>query len=350
MKRLLLFTFTFLSLTANSQNPFYPHAMPDPNQADILKPRKGQQFSKEFRNLVLKAWPEDAQFFLATAKQHFECLKNPECESDFDENRKVIIGPPGAGKTTLAQVIADELGIECVVIDAALLGTEYANSAYNNFARAIAPYIDKPCVIVLDEIDAILKAFGANNTEQNISQQAWLILDKLESMPHVLVIGTTNSLEEVPKQVASRFKDNTIKAPKEISKQIKKNIIAYYLGNRAHNCSDKDFDQILASIPTYLGRDIEKLVKGAIKNSKFRNNQPFMITKADFDESLKRMKEAEKLFEKEKEGWGSWIKSRGKKGAEYFCSGGALALGGWAVNALLGLKNGTPPPPPPSVG
>ncbi len=195
-----------------------------------------------------------------------------------------------------------------MVIDAALLGTEYANSAYNNFARAIAPYKDRPCVIVLDEVDAILKALGVNNPEQKVPQQVWQIFDKLESMPHVIVIGTTNSLEDVPRQVASRLKDNMIQAPKEISKQIKKNIIKYYLSGRTHNCSEKDLDQIISAIPTYWGRDIEKLVKCATRHSKLRDNSPFLIVKADFDKALEEMTESEKLFKKEQEGWAAWIK------------------------------------------
>ena len=120
------------------------------------------------------------------------------------------MGPTGVGKTTLAQVIAEELGVECVVIDAALLANEYANSAVNNFARAIAPYIDRPCVIVLDEIDAILKAFGTNNPEQKLPQQIWQILDRLEEMPHILVVGTTNSIQEIDAQLRSRLQDNVI--------------------------------------------------------------------------------------------------------------------------------------------
>lgn len=341
MKKILVLNLIFISATANTQNPVFSRDMPDPQQEDILKPRKGQQFSKEFRDLMFSAWPKDARFFVTIAKQHFECLKNPECSSDFDGNRKVIIGPPGAGKTTLAQVIADELGIECVVVDAALLGTEYANSAYNNFARAIAPYKDRPCVIVLDEIDAIIKVSGTNNPDQKLPQQIWLILDKLEKMPHVLVIGTSNSLEEVPKQVASRFKDNIIKAPKEISKEIKKNIIVYYLKNRTHGCSDKDIDAIASSIPTYLGRDIEKLVKGASTHSKLRENAPFMIVKADFEKALQEMKETATVFEKEKEGWGSWIKNELGGDMKSIKNGVLTGLGMLLVGAIAGKGGGS---------
>lgn len=308
MKNLIFLTFIFLPLCANlnNENPFQPFKLPESNQEDILKARKGQNFSKKFRDLVLEVANEDVRSYLALAKQHFECLKDPACKSDFNENRKVVVGSTGVGKTTLAQVIAEELGIECIVVDAALLANEYANSAVNNFARAIASYIDKPCVIVLDEFDAILKALGANNSEQKVPQQVWQILDRLEKMPHILVIGTTNSLEEIPVQLRSRFKDNLIESPKEIPKQLKKKIIIHYLDDRAHNCSDIELDQIISSIPSYFCRDIEKLVKGAISNSKKRNTAPFLITKSDFDESFKRMKAGEKLFEKEKEGWGGW--------------------------------------------
>lgn len=95
---LFLTTISFLTHATN-QSPFeftYTHS--ESNQEDILKARKGQNFSPAFRALVLKVAHEDARDYLAEAKRHFECLKNPSCESDFNENRKVIVGEPGVGK------------------------------------------------------------------------------------------------------------------------------------------------------------------------------------------------------------------------------------------------------------
>jgi SpoVK/Ycf46/Vps4 family AAA+-type ATPase len=314
---------------------------PSPHQEDILKPGKSESFPHAFRKLILEVAPEEVGDFLELAKQHFECIKNPSCRSDFDENRKTIVGPPGAGKTTLAKVLAEELGLECLVINAALLANEYANSALNNFARAIAPYLDRPCVIVLDEVDAILKACGVQSPEQKVPQQIWQLFDILEKRSYILVIGTTNSLEDIPVQLQSRFKDNLIESPKKISNQLKKKIINYYLGDRAHNCSANDLDKIIDSIPTYLGRDIEKLVKGAINYSKRRKTQPFLITKSDFEEALKKMNVAEKLFEKKKEGWVAWAVNKGTQASNAAFLGGAGAVGAIIVSSLLG-KGGTP--------
>ena len=109
-----------------------------------------------------------------------------------------------------------------------------------------------------------------------------------------------------------------------------------------HDCSENDLDQIIGSISSFFSRDIEKLVKGAINHSRRRNTAPFMVTKYDFEESFKRMKTAEKHFEKEKEGWKDWTIRKGKEGSNSAFQGVCVALGMAAVGIGIGGKGGNP--------
>ena len=66
-------------------------------------------------------------------------------------------GPPGTGKSRLARYIADELGLELYVARLDGLISSYLGSTSKNI-RALFDFAAKtPCVLFLDEFDAIAK-------------------------------------------------------------------------------------------------------------------------------------------------------------------------------------------------
>lgn len=111
----------------------------------------------------------------------------------------IMFGPPGTGKTCLAQLIMMELVEKygAICMDATDKKPGFITSAVHK-VRQIQ---DNPVVIFIDEIETTLSAYESD----------WLtILDGNDSLEKCLIMGCTNFLKKVPKRIRdrkSRIKD-----------------------------------------------------------------------------------------------------------------------------------------------
>lgn len=116
----------------------------------------------------------------------------------------LLVGPPGTGKTLLAKAVAGEAGVPFF----SLSGSDFvemfvgvgASRVRDLFKQAIAA---APCIIFIDEIDAIGKSrdsqFGGNDEREQTLNQLLSEMDGFDSSKGVLILAATNRPEVLDK-------------------------------------------------------------------------------------------------------------------------------------------------------
>jgi len=153
-----------------------------------------------------------AEEIIATCPQKVKQAISGIEQSVFCYNKKNILlhGMSGTGKSCLAQAIAIRSKTPCLFFKTGGISTEYMNSGVQNlnrifeYARRLEERFCKPCIIIFDELEALTKKHvSKNNHENNILTSFWEELDQRDDSK-VVVVGTMNSLEDLPAQMTSR--------------------------------------------------------------------------------------------------------------------------------------------------
>lgn len=118
----------------------------------------------------------------------------------------VFVGAPGVGKTITARWIAAQLGVPLLVLDltavmSSLLGKSGAN------IRAALDYAKRtPCVLFLDEIDAIAKRRSDESDIGELKRLVTVILQEVDEWPPTgLLLAATNHPELIDPALWRRF-------------------------------------------------------------------------------------------------------------------------------------------------
>ena len=158
--------------------------------------------------------------------------------SVFSTHKKNIIfhGPSGTSKSVLTQAIAIKSQVPCLFFNVGTISTEYQNSGVQNlnkifkYAQELEKVLGKPCVVILDELEAFTKKHvGTNHSENNILMNFWQELDRLANSK-VITIGTMNNTEDVPEQIINRT--SMIEVPLPNIQQTEA-VLSYLLKKRA---------------------------------------------------------------------------------------------------------------------
>jgi transitional endoplasmic reticulum ATPase len=201
-------------------------------------------------------------------------LKHPEV---FDEvgirpmKGVLLYGPPGTGKTMLAKAVANESEANFIAIN----GPEVLSKWVGESEKAVREIFRKarlsaPCIILIDELDAIAPARGGTDEGTKVTERIVNTLltemDGMRSLKGVFVIGATNRPDILDQALlrAGRF-DRSIEIPMPDDKSRKEIIRIHTKGMSL--AKDIDIEKIVKATEGYNGADIENLVREAGMNA-----------------------------------------------------------------------------------
>ena len=121
-------------------------------------------------------------------------------------HRVLLIGPPGNGKTALAEAVANELMLPLIVVRYEGVIGSYLGETANRVAKLLDYVRTRKCLLFLDEFDTLAKERGDIHDTGEIKRVVSSLLLQLDRLPsHVLVFTATNHPELLDRAVWRRF-------------------------------------------------------------------------------------------------------------------------------------------------
>ena len=205
-------------------------------------------------------------------------------------NTLLLYGPPGCGKTKCAYLIAKRLNLPLVVARLDSLISSYLGTTAKNI-RSLFEFAQKiPCVLFLDEFDAIAKARDDSNELGELKRVVNSLLQNVDSMSKdSLLLAATNHQQLLDSAVWRRF-DYKLEIELPDKEAISK--LIYLFANNRVELSEKDIEELSTLFCGLSGAEIEELITKAIRNSVIHNfiSQNILPRDCDDDRDLLQLK------------------------------------------------------------
>ncbi len=180
----------------------------------------------------------------------------------------LMIGPPGTGKTLMAKAIAGEANVPFFSTS----GSDFVEMVVGVGASRVREMFDQgkrnaPCIIFIDEIDAVgrqrgVSMGGGNDEREQTLNQMLVEMDGFEANEGVIIIAATNRPDILDKALLrpGRF-DRSITVDRP-SLEGRESILKVHLKNVRYN-KNIDARQIAKGTPGFTGADLANLVNEA---------------------------------------------------------------------------------------
>jgi len=205
----------------------------------------------------------------------------------------LLVGPPGTGKTLLAKAVAGEAKVPFFSIS----GSEFVEMFVGVGAARVRDLFEQarikaPCIIFIDELDALGRAraaapyAGGHDEKEQTLNQLLVEMDGFDASTGVVILAATNRPEILDPALlrAGRF-DRQVLVDRP-DKKGRVHILAVHL-KKAKLAPDVDPEQIAALTPGFTGADLANLVNEAALLATRRGADA--VTMKDFTEAVERI-------------------------------------------------------------
>ncbi|MBX2853750.1 MAG: ATP-dependent zinc metalloprotease FtsH [Rhodobacteraceae bacterium] len=198
----------------------------------------------------------------------------------------LLVGPPGTGKTLLARAIAGEAGVPFFTIS----GSDFVEMFVGVGASRVRDMFEQakknsPCIVFIDEIDAVGRHRGAgygggNDEREQTLNQLLVEMDGFESNDGVILIAATNRPDVLDPALLrpGRF-DRQVTVPNpDINGRTK---ILQVHARKVPLGPDVDLRVIARGTPGFSGADLANIVNEAALTAARANKR--LVTMVDFE-------------------------------------------------------------------
>ena len=244
-------------------------------------------------------------------KEIIDYLKDPKRFTDMGARipkGMLMVGPPGTGKTLLAKAVAGEADVPFFSIS----GSDFVEMFVGTGASRVRDMFKKaqqhaPCIVFIDEIDAVGRQRGAgmgggNDEREQTLNQLLVEMDGMGENKGIVIIAATNRPDVLDPALlrSGRFdRQITVNLP---DKKGRYEILKVHARNKKL-AKDISLESLAKRTPGFSGADLENVLnEGAILAVRDKRK---MITMEDLDEAIDRVmmgpaKKSKKYTEKEK--------------------------------------------------
>jgi len=221
----------------------------------------------------------------------------------------LLVGPPGTGKTLLSKAVAGEAGVPFFSIS----GSEFVEMFVGVGASRVRDLFDQakknsPCIVFVDEIDAVGRQRGAglggghDEREQTLNQLL-VEMDGFDTNTHVIVIAATNRPDVLDPALLrpGRFDRHVTLDRPDI--RGRRQILDVHARNKPLDTT-VDLDVLARQTPGFSGADLANLINEAAILAARANKK--VIGMEELEEAIARViagpeKKSRRISEKEKE-------------------------------------------------
>jgi cell division protease FtsH len=204
----------------------------------------------------------------------------------------LLVGPPGTGKTLLAKAVSGEAGVPFFSIS----GSEFVEMFVGVGASRVRDLFDQakrhsPCIVFVDEIDAVGRQRGAglggshDEREQTLNQML-VEMDGFDTDTNVIIVAATNRPDILDPALLrpGRFDRRVILDRPDM--RGREAILNVHIKGKPL-APDVDLSVLARSTPGFVGADLENLVNEAAILAARRNKK--VIGQPELEEAIERV-------------------------------------------------------------
>ena len=200
----------------------------------------------------------------------------------------LLVGPPGTGKTLLARAIAGEAGVPFFTIS----GSDFVEMFVGVGASRVRDMFEQgrrnaPCIIFIDEIDAVGRSRGAglgggNDEREQTLNQILVEMDGFDTQEGIILVAATNRPDVLDPALLrpGRFDRQVVVPNPDI---IGREAILKVHTKKISMAPDVDIRTIARGTPGFSGADLANIVNESALLAARKNKK--IVTMVDFEEA-----------------------------------------------------------------